>query len=224
MTIAVCIHVPPLGEPFELTLPGGALIQHLDLADVLQPALTPLMPVFLIVDAIAALYTCTTAVVDALGPPPDPSKLASCIPELAEKVSKLLGLVPQLSLPLTVIGIIDLLIRVLGEVRGVLVHLAAELEAITGIVERASELDDANLLEVAGCVEASVQQEAANLGKQLASLGRLIGLTNLFLGMIGGPEIPDFSDLSGKPIQDAVAPLDQLVATLQSARRMVPVP
>jgi hypothetical protein len=224
MTIAVCIHVPPLGEPFELTLPGGAQIQHLELADVLQPALTPLMPLFQIVDAIVALHKCTTAVVDALGPPPDPSKLASCIPELAEKVAKLLGLVPQLSLPLMIIGIIDLLIRVLSDVRGVLVHLAAELDAITRIIDRARELNDPNLLEVAGCVETSVQQEAANLGKQLASLGRLIGLTNLFLGMVGGPEIPDFSSLSGKPIQEAISPLDQLVTILQDARRMVPVP
>lgn len=123
-----------------------------------------------------------------------------------------------------IMGIIDLLLRVLSDVRGVLVHLAAELDAITAIVERARELDDANLLEVAGCVEASVQQEAANLGKQLASLGRLIGLTNIFLGMIGGPEIPDFSSLSGKPIKDAIEPLDQLVTVLQNARRMVPVP
>jgi hypothetical protein len=224
MTLPVCIHVPPLGEPFELTLPGGALIRHLDLADVLQPALTPLMPLFQIVDAIVALHKCTTAVVDALGPPPDPSKLTSCIPELAEKVSKLLGLVPQLSLPLMVVGIIDLLIRVLGDVRGVLVHLAVELESVARIIERARELDDAGLLQVAGCVEASVQQEAANLGAQLASLGRLIGLTNVFVGMIGGPEIPDFSSLSGKPLQEVIEPLDELVTLLQGARRMVPLP
>lgn len=105
MTTAICIHVPPLGEPFELTLPGGAQIQHLELADILQPALTPLMPMFQVVDVIAALYQCVQATVDAIGSL-DPSQLASCIPELAEKISKLLGLVPQLSLPLTILVVI----------------------------------------------------------------------------------------------------------------------
>jgi hypothetical protein len=224
VTIPICIHVPAVKDPFELTLPGGIQIQHIELAEVLQPALTPLMPLFQIVDAIVALHTCITAVVDALGPPPDPTKLASCIPELADKVSKLLGLAPFLSLPLTVLGIVDLLIRVLSDVRAELVHLGAELDGMARIVDRARELDDPNLLRIAGCVEENAQQEAANLGKQLASLGRLIGLTNIFLGMIGGPEIPDFSSLSGKPIKEAIAPLDALVTVLQDVRAMVPVP
>jgi hypothetical protein len=224
MTIPICIHVPPNKDPFELTLPGGVQIQHIELVDILQPALTPLIPVFQVVDCLTAVYACVQAVVDALGPPPDPSKLASCIPELAEKMSKLLGLAPQLSLPLLILGVLDLLIRVLEDVRNELVHLGAEIDGMARIIDRANELNDANLLKIAGCVEENAQQEAANLGKQLASLGRLIGLVNIFLGMIGGPQIPDFSSLSGQPIKEVIAPLDALVTVLQDARAMVPVP
>ncbi len=224
MTQPLCIHVPALRDPLEITLPGGITMRHIDLADLIQPALAPLVPIFNIVDCIAALYACSKAVLDALGPPPDPSKLAACIPELAEKVSKLLGLVPMLSLPLLILGLFDLLLAVLSDVRAQLVHLQLELEQMARIIERARELNDANLEKIWGCVRANVDQEAANLGKQLASLGKLIGLINLFMDLIGGPQIPDFSALASQPLEQAIEPLDSMVTMLQTIRSQVPVP
>jgi hypothetical protein len=224
MTQPLCIHVPALREPLEITLPGGIAMRHIELADLIQPALAPLVPIFNIVDCIAALYACAKAVVDALGPPPDPTKLAACVPELAEKVSKLLGLVPVLSLPLLIVGLIDLLIAVLSDVRAQLIHLQVEIEQATRIIERARELNDPNLEKIWGCVRESVGQEAANLGKQLASLGKLIGLINVFMGLIGGPEVPDFAALENQSLDKAIAPIDVMVSTLQSIRAQVPVP
>jgi len=224
MTQPLCIHVPALRDPLEITLPGGITMRHIDLADLIQPALAPLVPFFNIVDVIATLYTCLKAVVDALGPPPDPTKLAACVPELAQKVSKLLGLVPMLSLPLLILGLIDLLIAVLSDVRAQLVHLQVELEQMARIIERARQLNDANLEKIWGCVRENVDQEAANLGKQLASLGRLIGLINVFMDLIGGPKIPDFSALEDQPLEQAIAPIDAMVTTLQTVRSQVPVP
>ena len=34
------------------------------------------------------------------------------------------------------------------------------------------------------------EQQARNLGQSLASLGRLVGLINLFLSMVGAPAVP----------------------------------
>lgn len=220
----LCIHIPKLGDPFKLTLPGGIEIEHLNLAEIIQPALTPLVPLFQIVDAVLAVFNCVKAIGDAFGPPPDPSKLASCIPELAEKVGALLKLIPQLSLPLTVIGLIDLLIAVLEQVRRELRYLQAEFDRLARVVDRAKELDDACLLQLADCTKKNIETEAANLGKQLASLGRLVGLLNLFLGMIGAPRIPDFTTLSGQSLDQVLPPLDAMVTTLKSVRSAVPVP
>jgi hypothetical protein len=50
------------------------------------------------------------------------------------------------------------------------------------------------------------------------------GLINLFMGMIGGPEIPDLSNLSGQPLDKVIEPLDAIVEALQTARDAVPVP
>ncbi len=95
---------------------------------------------------------------------------------------------------------------------------------ITGAVDRATELEDAGLMAIAQCAQANVAQEAANVGKSLAALGKLIGLVNLFMGMVGGPEIPDLSDLAGRPLDEAIEPLDAIVDALKTARDAVPVP
>ncbi len=64
----------------------------------------------------------------------------------------------------------------------------------------------------------------ANVGKMLASLGRLIGLVNLFFGMLGLPEVPDLSDLAGKPLDAVIEPLDALIKVFQNAGDSIPVP
>jgi hypothetical protein len=224
MPTPICLAIPPASDPLRLTLPGGPSIEHMDLLQVVQPALTPLMPIFNIIDAVVAVFECIKAIPQTIGPPPDPTALATAIPDLAQKVGKLLGLIPQLSLPLTVVGLIDLILDTLRKTRDQLKHLQERLESISTTSARALELDDPGLLDIALCAEANVAQEAANLGKALGSIGQLIALMNIFLGMIGGPEIPDLAELSGKPLDQVLDPLDAIVGVLEDARAVVPVP
>jgi hypothetical protein len=170
------------------------------------------------------VFNCIKAIPDTLGPPPDPTVLAACLPDLAEKVAKLLKLIPQLSLPLLIVGLIDLVIDTLRQARSLLLHLQQQIVQILGAIDRATNLEDAGLMAIAQCAQANVAQEAANVGKALASLGKLIGLINLFMGMVGGPEIPDLSDLAGRPLDDVIPPIDAIIETLQNARAAVPVP
>ena len=224
MTLRLCLDLDAIPDPPSLALPGGVEIQHLNLLDAIQPALTPLVPIFEIVDTIVAVFNCIKAIPDTLGPPPDPTVIAACLPDLTEKVSKLLKLIPQLCLPYTIVGIIDLIIDTLRELRELLLHLQQQMQQITGAIDRATELEDAGLMAVAQCAQANVAQEAANVGKSLAALGKLIGLINLFMGMVGGPEIPDLSNLAGRPLDDVVPPLNAIVDALKTARDAVPVP
>lgn len=224
MTIPLCIEIAELQDPFQLTLPGGIDIEHINLLDIVQPALTPLVPLFDIVDTVVAVFNCIKAIPDSLGPPPDPTAIAACLPDLAEKLDKLLKLIPALSLPYTVIGLIDLLIDALERARNMLLHLQNQMQQILNVIDRATELDDAGLMAIAQCAQGNVAQEAANVGKMLSSLGKLIGLINLFMGMIGGPEIPDLSDLSGQPLDEVIPAIDAIVNQLKAARDAVPVP
>jgi len=224
MALPICIEIPEIPDPFSITLPGGVSMESINLMEQIQPALTPLMPLFDIIDTVVAVFNCIKAIPDTLGPPPDPTVLAACIPELAEKVAKLLKLIPQLSLPYTIIGIIDLIIDTLRQARSLLLHLQAQMQQILGAIDRATDLEDAGLMAITSCAQANVAQEAANVGKSLAALGKLIGLLNIFLELVGAPTVPDLSNLAGSPLDEVVPPLDAIVDQLTQVRDMVPVP
>jgi hypothetical protein len=224
MALPICLHIPEAPEPLSVTLPGGVTIQQPDLMQAIQPALTPLMPLFDIIDAVVAAFDCIKAIPESLGPPPDPTVLASSISKLAEKVMELLRLVPQLSLPYTVVGLIDLILDTLQKARGQLLHLQQRMQQLQRALDRAGELGDAGLLAIARCAHENVAQEAANTGKALGSLSKLVALLNAFLGMVGAPEVPDLSSLSGRPLDEVIAPLDAIVEALQAVRRAVPLP
>ena len=224
MALPICLEIPEIPDPLSITLPGGVTMQQINLMQAIQPALTPLMPLFDIIDTVVAVFNCVKAIPDSLGPPPDPTALAACIPELAEKVAKLLRLIPQLSLPYTIIGIIDLVIDTLRQARSQLMHLQQQMQQILGAIDRATELEDAGLMAITSCAQANVAQEAANVGKSLASLGKLIGILNIFLGIVGGPEVPDLSNLAGRPLDDVIPPIDAIIEALQTVRCAVPVP
>lgn len=224
MALPICVPIPEIPDPLNVMLPGGVPIERINLMEVIQPALTPLVPLFDIIDTLVAVFACIQAIPDSLGPPPDPTVLAACLPDLAEKVDKLLKLIPQLSLPLTITGLIDLVIDTLQQAQSLLLHLQQQMQQMHGVIDRATDIEDAGLMAMAQCAQANVAQEAANVGKTLASLGKLIGLINIFLGIIGLPEIPDFSNLAGRPLDDVVPALDGIVTQLKNARAAVPVP
>ncbi|HEU4410071.1 MAG TPA: hypothetical protein VFS43_32755 [Polyangiaceae bacterium] len=216
--------MPEIPDPFSVPLPGGIEIEDVNLMQLIQPALTPLVPLFNLVDTLVAVFNCLQAIPSALGPPPDPTALAACLPDLAEKLSKLLNLLPQVALPRLLKRLLALLVSTLLAVRSKLLHLQQQLVQIAGAVDRAKELEDAGLMAITQCAQANVAQEAANVGKSLAALGKLIGLVNLFLGLLGLPEVPDFQDLAGRPLDTVLAPLDALIDVFKAAEAAIPLP
>jgi hypothetical protein len=56
----------------------------------------------------------------------------------------------------------------------------------------------------------------------MASLERLLVLVNLFMGLIGGPQVPLASKLAGKPLDEAVPELDRMIKLLEVAHGAVP--
>jgi hypothetical protein len=220
----VCLELPDVGDPFALTLPGGLEIEDFNLMRAVQPLLAPLIPIFEIVDTVVALYNCVKAIPDSLGPPPDPTVLAACLPDLADKIMKLLKLIPMLSLPITIAHLVDLVIAALREVKQKLEHLVAELGRIERSIEHARNLRDAGLTAILACARTNVEQEARNQGKQLASLGKLLHIVGIFMGMVGGPAVPDLAHLGGVPLGEVLAPIDALIGVLKSVRAAIPFP
>lgn len=222
--LPICLELGPLPPILQLTLPGGVTMEAINLAEIVQPALTPLVPIFQIVDAVVAVFNCIQAIPDSLGPPPNPAALSACLPDLAEKIAVLVRLIPLLSLPYMVVQLLDLVIETLRAARSQLIHLQAQMRQLTSAIDRATNLQDAGLMAIIQCTQANIAQEAANVGQSLASLGRLIGLINLFLGMLGLPEVPSLTGLAGTPLDEVIGPLNDLIRTMQTARDAVPLP
>jgi hypothetical protein len=222
MAIPLCLEIPEIPDPFALTLPGGVDIEDINLMKMIQPALTPLVPFFDIIDTIVAIFNCIKAIPDMLGPPPDPTVLTACLPDLAKKLNKLLNMLPQVALPRLIKRCLALAVETLRTVRSQLMHLQAQMLQILGAIDRAKKLKDAGLMAIIQCAQANVAQEAANVGKGLAALGKLLGLINLFMGLIGGPQVPDLSKLAGRPLDQTIPPLDDLIKVLNAAHSAIP--
>jgi hypothetical protein len=230
---AVCVDLKVTPQELCITFPGGAEIcvqvpgvpDPTDVSKQLlaqaNAALAPLVPVFNIIDAILALFKCVKAIPDSLGPPPDPTKLAECIPDLAEKIDKLLKLIPQLSIPVLIAGLIDVLLFYLEGLRGQLQAIIAAQVRIAAAATRAAELGNVQLRTVVNCANASMDAYLQNLNEGMKPLNRLVGLLNLFLQLAGLPTIPDLSDL-GDDAQAALAPLDAVIDSLKTVRAGLP--
>ncbi len=222
MGLLECIRIPPLEDPLRLELPGGIAIEHQNLAELAQPALAPLAPVFTIIEVVIAIFEAVKAIPDALGPPPDPSKITSAISALEQKMDKLLALVPQLALPRTLIGLIDILLHELRRTRLDLVALQARAAAIEASRLKGADLGDAALMAIADCAEENLEQEADNLARALAALSGLVTIIGIFSSMVGGPEMPDFSTMRGQSLEKVLEPIDALIDALSTARGVIP--
>ena len=80
------------------------------------------------------------------------------------------------------------------------------------------------LMAIASCAEANIAIEVDNVTAKLGALAGLIGVINLFMSLVGGKEIPDFSNLAGKSLDEVVNLIDDLVKTLEAARKAIPIP
>lgn len=240
MVVPECITIPSLPAPKDITFPGGATLgqvlaagsQILDPRDMVtnllgqaNAAMTPLVPVFNVIDTVIALFNCVKAIPDSLGPPPDPTKLAECIPDLAKKLDEFLKLIPQLSLPLLTVGIIDCLIEFLKGIKQQLEAIIERLIEIANAVTRAAEFGDPQLQLVVECAEDNINIQLEAMQQSFGPINKLSAVPNIFLGILGLPEVPELGSLieSGNAAA-ALQPLDDTVRLRTDIRNAVPVP
>lgn len=214
--------------------PGGARLcaqfgyETGDIAEVVKSmlaqintALTPLTPLFNILDAIVAIKNCITAIPDAFGPPPDPSGIINCIPGLLKAIDKLLQLLPQLSIPPMIKGIIGVIIAGLQGLRHKLAAMIRQVARILEAATRAAELGNIQLQLVVDCANANNEAQLINLNNGMMPLNRLIGVINLFLHLAGLPCIPTLAGIEAIG-EEALAPLDAAIALLQALQAAIP--
>lgn len=225
------VNIPTIPGPQTVTLPGGVSIDTLNTVKVgttptqaIQPALTPLVPIFDIIGAVLSMFNIIKTIIEALGDPTKIALLPELLVDLTAKMARLAGLVPSLSLPLAIVSLIDFIIDTLNQAKTQINTLQEKSAQVDEVRAKATELGDAQLMEVADASQANINKEAENPSITLASTNSMMVVLNVFLGLIGGPAVPDLSSLSGMPIGTLSTSLDSTVETLRTVRGAVPVP
>ena len=149
---------------------------------------------FNVIDVALALFNAVKAIPDAISHL-DPSKITDALPELAQKVGKLAPLVPQLSVPLMIVGLVDTLLAFLGGLAGQLRALIDQQVRIQKAENRAAELGNAQLQAIADCSKHHVATQLQSLSESVAPVNRLIALVNVFAQLAGLGPLPDLLSL-----------------------------
>lgn len=220
----------------DVTFPGGgklfsiAASAHgtscLDISKALlsqiNVALMPFLPIFDIIDTMLLLLNCMQAVQEALGPPPDPTKLAECLAKLGPQINKLLKLIPQLSIPLFVVSLIDVVISFLQSLK---LELAAivQMQLLTlAAAARYAERPSPQLAGVISCSNSNIEVAMANLNQSIAPVNRLFGIVNALMKTAKLGELPTIRSLGSDP-EAALVPLDAMIEVLTKFRSTIPV-
>jgi hypothetical protein len=229
----LCIQLP---TAFELCIPFmGMTICAQDGFDVGDPsaltrsifeqinsALAPMQPFLNMIDIAKAIVDCITAIPDALGPPPDPTKIAQCIPGLLEKLQKLLDALPIVWVPKMVKAILDVLIQAIVGLRMDLMAMIAEQAAIIDAATKGAEPGGAALMLAVDCAQGNLDAYIANKNAGLAPLNRLIGIVNFFLELAGVPCMPTLGQLLTEAADAALIVLDVTIEVLEQIKALIP--
>lgn len=221
----ICPFLTPVAPIEDICFPGGLClsaifppddyprVSDMVMAQLAQigPAMAPMKPFFDVLDTALAIFRCIEAIPDAITSL-DPSGLIECVPDLADKISQLLSLIPQLTIPRLIISLIRNLAAFLRSFADDLEYLRQRLARIASAIDRAADLSDVTWGGFLQCAEQTVQDEMDALAVSLQMIGRIILLANIMLSLIAGaPEIPCFGTL----MQD-IAALDAVIAAIQA--------
>ena len=220
-----------------ITMPGGAklcAVRDVDFGDPagiarglmsqFNAALAPLQPIFNLLDVVIALKECMEAVVDSFGPPPDPTKLLECIPNLIEKVNAILKLLPPVSVPFAVKSLLSVLIVYLQGLKQELQAAIISAARIANAQTRAADLNNIRLQAIADCAEDAFDISIVNMNESVKPLSRLILTLNVVMELAGLPciQIP-LAGISAA-VATSLLPIDAAIDLLTIVRDAIGIP
>lgn len=238
---SLCIGLPEIPTIDKICLPGGICLDYvwdsidkiphmadiaLDFFSQIGPAMTPLRPFFNLLDVGLALFRCVQAIPNAIVKL-DPSELLQCAPALAKAVDQLLKLIPQLSIPKMVKAILKNLAALIRAIGSDLYYIKAQGQRIADMVDRAAEWQDHKLNGFLVCAQSNLDTTVMSTAEALRGIGSIVLLVNVFMGLIGGPEVPCFGDIMsnlGDGIDTIIALLMALAEVLETIADAIPDP
>jgi hypothetical protein len=221
----LCVQFPG-GAKVCATFPDGKIPSADELTNALlaqvNSALAPLMPIFRVLDVLVAMVDCIKAVEKCLGPPPNPTELVKCFPKLARAMAEVLKLLPMLSLPVLIGGILDVLIMNLRGVRACMLAFLMKQLRIVAANTYAARLGSIQLQVAVDCATDDLNAAIVNLNARAGALAQLVSVVNALLDLAGLPELPLGVGALSADANASLAPLDEVIRVLQGVRAGFP--
>lgn len=218
------ISIPATNDPSNITFPGGASLTFFNNFETgstplseIQSAVAPLAPLMNTVSSVTSIFDLLQTLIT------DPLAAPAKVAETGEKVGKLAAIAPQISLPATIVGIIDAIVGFLQKAITQLENLVLQNQRAEEVAARAAELGDACLSQIADNSKAAISTETDNVSTTLGASNGLIGILNLLMSIIGLGPVGDLSSMSGLAISLVVAPLAAFIGILLAVRSIIPV-
>lgn len=232
-TICLDCQTPP--QALCASLPGGAqLCVNLPNAVIPSPsevarqffaqlnaALTPLTPIFNILDAVTAVFNCVQAIPDAITKL-DVGELLKCAPDMFEKVQKLTTIFPPLSIPVMVKDALTAIIAFLSGLRDDLDGAQRQLNRIAAANLLAQQPGNANLLAAISCAQNTYDRWMEHMQGSAEPLNRLMGILNMFLSLVPGVDPLPCLGLGGGNVTALQDALEDFIQVLTIVRNLLP--
>lgn len=213
-----------------ITLPGGAVVQGIAPQIGTSPlessratisaataALAPLGAIFAVIEAALSLIDFAKTVPKVVT---NPSDVIEAVSKVVKKAGKLASLVPQLSVPIMVLNVVDLVLLNLDGLSAEVVQLQEFEERIV----RAEALSETvpSLGPIANDARAQLNARRSQLSCALTDTQPLIGTISKLGRLIGLPPITLEGDAMSGTLDDLRAMLSTLSAALHAFRSKIP--
>ncbi len=230
-----CVLLPFAGTPPCITFPGGAKICATwslntppmpdelmkQLMSQINTALAPLQPVFTLMEMMAMVVEIAKAL-----PKLDVKKIGKLLPDLINLAKTLLLMLPQASIPLMLLGILDMLIMLLNGQIQYLRRVNAALGGMAAAEEYA--LTASGVSALAGailCGRQQLEQYLAAMSAGMEPLNSMISAVNALLTVTGLGKfvIPAIAGATTETLEPTIEVLQGVIDVLTTIRRAIPV-
>ena len=184
----------------------------------LGPALAAIRPVLTIIDTVIALKDVVESIPGLMVG--DFESFLDALNRVAKGVSVLIGMTPQLSIPVMVRDTINVLVSALTVIEAVVDQVIGTQQDAQDILTAAASAP-ANIktkMEAdAACLQSQADKQLEHAIVALGPVGNLIGICQALLDMIPGlPELPTLDDLTGQSATQVKAAISTLRSLLQA--------
>jgi len=226
-----CTPYPDPPGRHSVTLPGGAVIESPPIFDphtklielqsmmaVLSPALAGLVPAMATLMALVAVIDMVKAIASL-----DPVAIANAMADFIEAVEKIAGLVPAVSFPLMIVGILTLIIDFIIALVDYMTELLLVSNQIQMMKDYALSRDLPEMLESAACLETNLQTQISYFESGVGALAGFMAIVEILGSLIGLDLGIDLSTPPGESMEETIDRLTGIRDTLITIRDAIPI-